>query len=210
MKKPFKLRCVFYADTLEVAIGHAGPIVNGEWNTTHFIRPENPFNDEVLLARKVLDIGCGCGRHLRYFMERTGADYIGLEPPDSQMQRWFWEAQEHFNPGYKERFGHRVRLVNSFDQLDDDIDLVVCTHVFQHFHEGDEKNMDAADIAKEVMKHTINGCVWILREHDNKDPGWIDRWLIKVGARPECHFGDEHEFRNKRQIYFIAFKEDKQ
>lgn len=156
-------------ETKEHAMSDTYTTRDGRWVTTPFACNDNPYSQEFLNAKNVLDIGCGCGRNLRWFMENTNAHYWGLDPNATQLQ-YFWELNDT-------KWKDRVSLMMHFNQLPLPLfDVVVSTFVFMHIgFRPPEGVMNVVDITKEVMKHTVNGCVWFLWEHDGEEK-WIDYW----------------------------------
>lgn len=158
---------------------------NGEWPSTPLVFPENPFNNQVLQADWILDFGCGCGRNLRWVMENTHANYVGVEPNHS-LRQWFHSMQNGYDP-------FRVTTVeNPMFMVDGLADVVVSTFVFQHlgykFTDGTD-TMDLTDITKLLMRKCRPGAVWIMYENEAEGP-WIDRWLRETGISLDVYFRD--------------------
>lgn len=152
---------------------------SGNLPSTPLIFPDNPFNDDVATAKVILDLGCGIGRNLSWIMENTNAHYIGLDPNPS-MLRFFWTVQDVV------KYGSRVTLYSSFDQIPADtvIDVVVVTFVFQHIgFRPNEAQMNVSDITKNVRRFTTENTVWIMYEHEWEEK-WAHRWMVENGVQP--------------------------
>jgi len=180
-----------------------------EWPSTKLIHPGNPFNNEIFWAKNILEIGCGCGRNLPWVMEATEADYWGVDPNYS-MTNNFWELNN------KSRYGNRTHIYNDFVLLPDDIkfDVVFVVFVFQHLgFRAPEGVMNVVDITREAMKHTRDGTIWWVFEHEREEPGWVDRWIDELSIDPEYHRKDVDEFEylnhRARPHTLVIFKEKK-
>ena len=144
----------------------------------------NPYNDLVISAKYVLDIGCGVGRNLPWVMTSTTAHYYGLDP-NTSMLKYFWEIQD-------KNWQPRTTLATSFDEFPTDIkfDVVVSTFVFQHIgYRTNENQMNIDDITQEAMKRSKPGTIWILYEHDGEEQ-WIDRWFYNNKIEPDVYIRD--------------------
>lgn len=180
-----------------------------EWPSTKLIHPGNPFNDDIFWAKNILEIGCGCGRNIPWVMEATEAEYWGVDPNISMTQH-VWDLND------RSRYGHRTHIFNDFVLLPDDIvfDVVFVVFVFQHLgFRAPEGTMNVVDITREAMKHTRDGTIWWVFEHEGEEKGWVDRWLKELEIEPEYHRKDVEEFEYLNHRYrphtHVIFKEKK-
>jgi hypothetical protein len=179
------------------------------WPSTKLIHPGNPFNDEIFWAKNILEIGCGCGRNMPWVMEGTEAHYWGIDPnPD--MLKYFWDLND------QNKHGHRVHLCKDFSVIPQDIkfDVVFSVFVFQHLGFRTPANgMNVVDITREAMKHTRDGAIWWVFEHEREEPGWVHRWLTELDIQPEYWRDDVDwfEYLNHRHCpsTLVIFKEKK-
>jgi len=170
--------------TLDDAIGNTYTRRDGSHPSTPLMFPDNPFNDNIEVAKNILDLGCGVGRNLEWIMTHTKANYIGLEPNPS-MRRFFWEKQDT-------KWKDRVKLCADFSELDPNVkfDAVVCTFVFQHIGSRVHPEvMNIADITKKVFEYSHPDCVWIMYEHE-KEEYWISSWLKECAITPSVIMGE--------------------
>lgn len=169
--------------TPESAAGDTYTLRDGSLVPTPLIFPDNPYNELVRDAKFICDLGCGIGRNLPWIMENTQAMYYGIDPNDSMIEH-FWKIQD-------EKWKNRVKLVKTFDDLDDNIqfDVIVCTFVFQHIgYRPPEDHMNVTDITQQIRNFTHDDTVWIFYEHDWEEPGWIDRWFIETDIWPAVYY----------------------
>ena len=153
---------------------------DGKLIPTPFDHEDNPYRDELADVKKVLEIGCGVGRNLPFFMEKTSAHYTGIDPNKSMLEH-FW----HFNKPTE-----RAHIANKFDASIQGagFDMVVSTFVLQHFtHRTAPDVMNSSDITREIMKHTKDGCIWFMLEHMHEDDGWLIRWMEEFNVDPEVY-----------------------
>jgi 2-polyprenyl-3-methyl-5-hydroxy-6-metoxy-1,4-benzoquinol methylase len=151
---------------------------------TPLVFAENPFKQQVLDAKTVLDIGCGVGRNLRWVMENTNANYIAVEP-NPHMAKWFWHYQDA-------KWQDRVAVFPDFESIPQNVifDVVECTFVLQHLgYRAAEGQMNVSDITLAAMKHTTPETVWILIEHQHEE-AWMDRWKQETGLQIALHIPD--------------------
>src|ERR1035441_6784455 len=67
-------------------------------------------------------------------------------------------------------------------------DFVLVTFVFQHIgFRPPFGQMNVTDITKQAMKHTHNGTVWFVLEHEREEV-WQDRWLQQCRITPDVYF----------------------
>lgn len=164
------------------AKGYTYTTNDGGFPPTPVLSPLNPFNEDIKNAQNVLEIGGGVGRNLPFVMENTSAHYYMVDP-NQKMHDYFWEIQS-------EKYKDRVTLCTSFDQLPVDIkmDFVLVTFVFQHIgFRPPFGQMNVADITLEAMKHTRNGTVWFVLEHEREEI-WQSRWMSACGITPDVYF----------------------
>lgn len=154
-----------------------------------FAFPDNPFNNEVLNAKNILEIGAGCGRNVPWLMENTKAKYFGIEP-NLSMSRWFYDHKPERNKIFKEEWRERIYITDHFDEVikAQSFDLVIETFVFMHigFRTPDDV-MNVADITNEIKKYTAKGAIWISIAHDSEEGGWIERWLSECDLKPTVY-----------------------
>ena len=171
---------------------------------TNLCSKENPFQEEILSAKYILDVGCGIGRNLQWIMENTDAIYVGLDPNESMMQ-YFWDCQNLM-------WINRVQLHHNFDTIDKNIvfDVVVSTFVFQHIgYRPNESQMNITDITNSIRKFTKNGTVWFLIEHDGEED-WIPRWTSENGIIPDIYIRNYtglEELTHRGLHHLIIWKE---
>jgi SAM-dependent methyltransferase len=153
---------------------------DGKCPPTPLVFPDNPFNEDILKARTVLDVGCGIGRNLPWIMENTEADYFGLDP-NTTMLHYFHQVQG--NDWYD-----RIFLYADLTKLPQGVvfDVVLSTFTLQHIHyDVKPDQMDASDIGLEIKKHTKPGTIWFLLEHEWEQPGWQKQWLTDMEFMPD-------------------------
>jgi SAM-dependent methyltransferase len=153
--------------------------------STELIFKENPFTQDILTAKNILEIGCGVGRNLPWIMENTKAKYFGVDPNPSMLQ-YFWEVNP--NPEYRSR----AKIHTDFSKLKTvQFDVVLCTYVFQHIsYRPQPPEMDIDDITQEIFTMTHPGTVFIFIEHDKEEPGWIERWIESNKILPDVFIRD--------------------
>lgn len=184
---PYGVSLADYTDARD-ALGYTYTTRDGQFPPTPFVSDINPFNKEILEAKHVMEIGTGVGRNLPFIMENTNAHYYGVDP-NEKMLKYFWDVQDH-------KWKDRVTLVTSFDKLPEEVqmDFVIVTFVFQHigFRPGIGQ-MNVADITKEAMKHTRNGTVWFVLEHEREEL-WQQKWMKECGIIPAVYYfpGGDH------------------
>lgn len=148
---------------------------------TPFIFDANPFNRDILASNNVLEIGSGVGRNLPFVMEKTLANYYTVDPNEN-MLKYFWDVQDH-------KWKARVELCKDFNELPEGLkfDFVIVTFVFQHIgFRPSYGEMNVTDITKEAMKHTREGTIWFVMEHEREEL-WQERWLKECNITPEVY-----------------------
>ena len=193
--------------TPEQAIDMTYTTRDGRFPPTPFDHPDNIFCEEIRDVKNVLEIGCGIGRNLPFFMDNTDANYVGIDPNES-MIRHFWSVQD-------QKWMPRVHLATDFDEViqGTKFDMVVSTFVLQHFtHRPPPDIMNSSDITREIMKYTKDGCIWFMLEHMHEDDGWIIRWMDEFKVDPDVYIdswaGPEMDHRGPHNL--LIFKEDKE
>jgi SAM-dependent methyltransferase len=169
--------------TPEQAIDMTYMTRDGGCPPTPFDHPDNPYAAELKDVQNALEIGCGIGRNLPFFMEKTGANFFGIDPNPSMIDN-FWKVQDYA------KWGDRVHISTSFDEVVQatKFDMVVSTFVLQHFtHRPPPDVMNSSDVTREIMKHTIDGCLWFMLEHMHEDDGWLFRWMAEFDVDPEVY-----------------------
>ena len=164
----------------KVARGYTYTTREDEFPPMPLVLPENPFNDEVLAAKTILDLGCGVGRNLPWIYENTEAMYYGLDPNQVMLDN-FWAVT---NATYT----NRTTLMKDFTHIPSDMifDVVVSTYVFQHlgYSKTPKGGMNPTDITQEIMKYTREGTIWILLEHEREE-SWMDKWFEENNITPD-------------------------
>lgn len=195
---PYGVSLSNYKDA-DDARGYTYTTRDGQFPPTPFVSPINPFNEDILSSKHVMEIGTGVGRNLPFIMENTDAHYYGVDP-NEKMIGYFWDIQDV-------KWKDRVTLVTSFDQLPEDVrmDFVIVTFVFQHigFRPG-VGQMNVADITKEAMKHTKDGTVWFVLEHEREEM-WQRRWMTECGINPTVYYIPGGDYSGNGQIPYPEF-----
>ncbi len=137
------------------------------------------YDNQILQAKKIFEIGCGLGRNLEWIMKNTKANYYGVEPNDTVLTH-FWEYESNLE--YKER----VYLSNSFNEeiKKHKFDIIVCMFVFQHigYRTTNIKNaMDIDEITHEILPMTTKDTLWFLVEHEHEEANWQAKWIMNSG-----------------------------
>lgn len=162
------------------AMGYTYTTRDGRLTPTNPVHEDNPYSDRFLNAKFVLDIGCGVGRNLQWWMENTDAIYLGLDPNESMIQ-YFWDWND---PKYKDR----VVLAKSFEELSEyagKVDAVMCTFVYQHIGYRPQGNaMNITDITQAAIKLGHQSTAWFLYEHDGEER-WISRFFSENKIKPK-------------------------
>lgn len=164
------------------AKGYTYTTADGGFPPTPVLSSLNPYNEEIKNSKNVLEIGAGVGRNLPFVMEQTSAHYYMVDP-NEQMHKYFWDIQP-------EKYKDRVTLCKSFDELPADVlmDFVLVTFVFQHIgFRPPFGQMNVADITLEAMKHTHDGTVWFVLEHEREEI-WQERWMGTCKITPSVYF----------------------
>ena len=167
----------------------------------------NPFNDEILAAKNILDFGCGVGRNLPWIAENTNAMYYGLDPNPVMLEE-FWNVTD-------QKYGNMAFLLKSFEEIPKSMvfDVVVSTYVMQHLgYRPPKGTMDVTDLTQEIMKHTRKGTIWFLLEHE-KEEIWFDRWFTENNIEPdffELNWSRMEELTHRgTDAHLVIFKERK-
>ncbi len=182
------------------AKGYTYTTRDGGFPPTPIFSPLNPFNEEIKNAKNVLEIGGGVGRNLPIIMEETNAHYHMVDPND-KMRNYFWDIQD-------KKYMDRVTLYKDFSELPSDvvIDFVLVTFVFQHIgFRPSIENMNVADITLEAMKHTRDGAVWFVLEHEREEV-WQTRWMKACGIVPDVYFKPEGHAHGGGAIPYPEFE----
>lgn len=179
--QPYGVSIDNYSDA-DHAKGYTYTTKDGAFPPTPIFSDLNPFNEEIRSAKNVLEIGGGVGRNLPIIMEQTQAHYYMVDP-NEKMHEYFWSIQS-------EQYRDRVTLCKSFDELPSGvlIDFVLVTFVYQHIgFRPALTQMNVADITLEAMKHTRDGAIWFVLEHEREEQ-WQERWLKICNIQPEVYF----------------------
>jgi cyclopropane fatty-acyl-phospholipid synthase-like methyltransferase len=180
--KKFGIAAIDYTDA-DTARGFTYTTLQNEFPPTPILSPINPFNDDIITAKNVLEIGCGVGRNLPYIMEKTNAHYWGIDP-NKEMLQYFWDVSDH-------KYKDRVTLVHDWSELPAELrfDFVLSTFVFQHIaFMAPEGVMNVSDITRQAMKFTRPGTVWFVLEHEREQAGWQERWMKECKIIPEVYY----------------------
>ncbi len=188
----------------EEAIGYTYTTRTGENISTNLTPAENPFSEQILSSKNILDVGCGIGRNLKWIMENTNSHYHGIDPNES-MLRFFWEVQD-------QKWKDRVTLHKDFSTFTNvKFDTVVITFVFQHIgYRPSESQMNIDDITNEIKKYTTGETVWFLFEHQGEEP-WISKWLKNNKIEPHVfieNYGGLEELTHRGNHNLIIGKKD--
>ena len=111
-----------------------------------------------LKGKKVLDLGCGMGEHLAYYLEQGASQVVGLDLSELMLHK----AKETLSKNWQE--GHNFKLycspMESLDQItENQFDLVVSSFAFHYID-------DFSDLlAKISAKMTAYGILLFSQEH---------------------------------------------
>lgn len=178
---PFGVSISNYADA-NIAKGYTYTTRDGQFPSTPIFSEFNVFSEEIKKSTNVIEIGCGVGRNLPIIMEQTNAHYYGVDP-NELMHKYFWDLQDI-------KYKDRVTLCKSFDEIPHNIkaDFVLVTFVYQHIgFRPPIDQMNVVDISLEAMKHTKDGAIWFVLEHEREEH-WQERWLNILGITPDIYF----------------------
>lgn len=194
-------------DVRAVARGYTYTTRDDEFPPTPLTFEGNPFNDEILAAKNILDFGCGVGRNLPWIAENTDAIYYGLDPNPVMLEQ-FWHVTD-------QKYGNMAFLLKSFEDVPKDVvfDVVVSTYVFQHIgYRTPDDVMNSTDLTQEIMKHTRKGTIWFLLEHEQEE-SWLDRWFTENKIKPdffELNWSKMPELTHRGiDAHLVMFKEHK-
>lgn len=169
---------------------------------------DNPYAEDVLSAKNILDFGCGVGRNLPWIAENTNAIYYGLDPNQVMLDN-FWKVTD-------QKYTDMAFLLKSFDDIPEGMvfDVVVSTFVMQHLgYRAPEGSMNVTDMTQEIMKYTREGTIWFLLEHEMEEPGWLDRWFTENDIEPHVfimNYGGQPDLIDRGQYsHLVIFKETK-
>jgi hypothetical protein len=179
--KPFGVSIGNYRNA-DDAKGYTYTTRDGEFPPTPIFFDSNPFNEDIKNAKAVLEIGGGVGRNLPIIMEQTSAHYYMVDP-NEKMHEHFWSIQPN-------NYRDRVTLCKTFEELPEDVtmDFVLVTFVFQHIgFRPPFGEMNVADITLEAMKHTREGTIWFVLEHEREEL-WQERWMQACNITPDIYF----------------------
>jgi SAM-dependent methyltransferase len=161
--------------------------------STNLVCEDNPYKEQLLTAKYILDFGCGVGRNLPWIMNNTSAHYVGLDP-NTTMINHFWQTQ--VSEGHNvDTWKNRVTLYNDFSEIPQEIkfDYVVSTFVLQHLgyryaHPTSytrsgivfdtDTFLNLTDITNTIMSRMNDGAVFFAIEHDSEED-WIPRWTTE-------------------------------
>lgn len=179
---------------------------NNDYPSTRLAFPQNPFNEDVLNAKYILDVGMGTGRNIPWICDNTNATYVGIDPSPI-MRDNVWKV---IDPKYQPR----TIICGDWSEISTDIifDVVISTFVFQHLgYRNPPEVMNVTDITKEIFKHTRVGTVWILYEHEVEER-WISRWMKDNDINPQIidlHSNVWPELTHRgSQAHLIIWKQD--
>ena len=169
---------------------------------------DNPFADDVLAAKSILDFGCGVGRNLPWIADNTEARYFGVDPNPVMLES-FWEVSDT-------KYEDRVWLAPALDDIPEDtvFDVVVSTFVMQHLgYRSPEGVMNVTDMTQEIMKHTREGTIWFLLEHDREESGWVQRWFDENDIEPDVfivnYIGQPDLLHRGSDAHLIIWRQDR-
>ena len=168
---------------------------------------DNPFAADVLAAKNVFELGCGVGRNVPWIAENTEAMYYGLDP-NEVMRESFWKVTDP-------KYADRVSVLDSFDAIPEDMvfDVVVSTYVMQHLgYRAPQGAMDVTDLTQEIMKHTHEGTIWYLLEHEREE-SWLDRWFTENDIDPDVftiNYGGQPDLLHRGQDnHLVIWRQDR-
>jgi hypothetical protein len=131
---------------------------------------ENPFNQNVLNAVNILEIGGGAGAKVPWILSNTKAKYTNIEP-DAKLR-------DSFNKSFAAC--DRVSLYSNFEEIPSNVkfDVVVSTFFLENigFLPGPDI-MNVNDITSEAFAITADGGIWIMIEDEKQDPLWLFSWM---------------------------------
>ena len=162
-----------------VARGHTYTMRDDQFPSTRIANKDNPFNDDILAAKNLLEIGCGVGRNLPWICENTKATYYGIDPNQVMLDS-FWIITD-------DKYKDRTVLMLDFSELPDGIvfDVVVSVFVFQYLgYRAPDGAMNITDITQKIMQYTRKGTIWFLLEHEREE-SWLNRWFDENGIEPD-------------------------
>jgi len=196
---PYGVSVCKYLDAQD-ALGHTYTTKDGGFPPTPFISDINPYNQDILDAKFVLEIGCGVGRNLPFIMEHTNAQYYGVDPTE-EMTQYFWEVQD-------KKWQDRVTICKSFNDLPEDIkfDFVIVVFVFQHIgFRPKYGQMNVVDITLEAMKYTCDETVWFVLEHEREEM-WQEEWLQQCNITPAVYYKPNGDHTDGGTIPYPEFE----
>jgi cyclopropane fatty-acyl-phospholipid synthase-like methyltransferase len=168
-------------DNLDMAKAYTYDDALGTFPPTPLLLKENPFNDEVLQAKSILEVGCGIGRNLPWILQHTRAKYFGLEPNPSMVK--------FFNDHHRNIQSERFEIHEDYRTLPKmKFDIVLITFVLQHITyrpQGDSMNVD--DIIQMCFEFSHPDTVFILIEHEFEEEGWMSKWFKNNQIFPDVY-----------------------
>lgn len=160
-----------------------------EFPSTNIACDENPFREQLETTKYILDFGCGVGRNLRWIMENTDANYIGLDP-NTNMTQFFWDVQYKEHGSIVDGWRDRVTVINDFSQIPLVVkfDYVISTFVLQHlgYRYIVINGMNLTDITQQILSLMNDGAVFFTLEHDTEEL-WIDRWVRECNIKLDVY-----------------------
>lgn len=163
----------------DIARGDTYTTISNKFPSTNIACNENPFKEQLKTTKYILDFGCGVGRNLRWIMENTDANYIGLDP-NTSMTQFFWDVQHKEYGSVAGQWKDRVTLVKEFSEIDPNIklDYVIVTFVLQHlgYRYIVPGGLNLTEITQNIFSRMNDGAVFFAIEHDSEEL-WIDRWI---------------------------------
>ena len=131
-------------------------------------------------GERVLDLGCGQGRHLHamYFSARIHAVGIDLSHDDLKQTRAGFQAYPDNNPGAECRFSLSVGNALQLPFEDNSFDVIVCSEVLEHIPDYEGALAEISRILKpdgklavSVPRYWPEWICWKLSENYHNTPG---------------------------------------
>ena len=156
----------------------------GSFPPTPLIFDENPFNHQVLNAKNILEVGCGVGRNVPWVVSSTKTKYYGIEPNPSMLR--YFKVQNESVPS------DRCEIHSSFESLPEiKFDVIFFTFVLQHItYRPENESMHIDHIIQQCFKYANQETVFILIEHEQEEPGWLEKWFKNNSIIPDVYIRD--------------------
>jgi SAM-dependent methyltransferase len=169
---------------IEMAKAYTYDDAQGTFPPTPLIFDENPFNHEIANAKNILEVGCGVGRNLKWTIENGLAKYYGIEPNPSMMK--------YFSIQNKDLPADRFEIHSSFETLPQiKFDVIFFTFVLQHItYRPENESMHVDHIIQKCFEFASDNTVFLLIEHEQEEPGWLEKWFKNNDILPDVYIRD--------------------